>query len=236
MPIRAKTSWLLQISNSESRISAAVSSPSSAGTFGRGEVTIPLSTDAILKRPSARALAWAGDPKLRWSTPSDTSSCRSKDQSVECAVPSPLAGNAVNPSMEAPRRHPCRRGSRNRQGHRTRKLVGCFLKIVTRPAIANATFVYCVLKARLLLGLRRENGESLIEHLVLQATYGMLCLQTCTPTIFDGPCPPTVAGPYAAWMPRKSLQGRTCGVSREGGRARALQKTLRSAALHPMRA
>ncbi|SOU07508.1 hypothetical protein LMG19144_02569 [Xanthomonas arboricola pv. fragariae] len=128
MPIRAKTSWLLQISNPESRISAAVSSPSSAGTFGRGEVTIPLSTDAILKRPSARALAWAGDPKLRWSTPSDTSSCRSKDQSVECAVPSPLAGHAVNPSMEAPRRHPCRRGSRNRQGHRTRKLVGCFFK------------------------------------------------------------------------------------------------------------
>ncbi|PPT43818.1 hypothetical protein XarjCFBP7653_02605 [Xanthomonas arboricola] len=40
----------------------------------------------------------------------------------------------------------------------------------------------------------------------------------CAPTISTGPCPPTVAGPYAAWMPRKSLQGRTCGVSREGGR------------------
>ncbi|PPT71160.1 hypothetical protein XarbCFBP8142_06500 [Xanthomonas arboricola] len=36
----------------------------------------------------------------------------------------------------------------------------------------------------------------------------------------QGPCPPTVAGPYAAWMPRKSLQGRTCSVSRDGGRAR----------------
>ncbi|APP84537.1 hypothetical protein BI317_10540 [Xanthomonas hortorum pv. gardneri] len=46
---------------------------------------------------------------------------------------------------------------------------------------------------------------------------------TCTPTISTGPCPPTVAGPYAAWMPRKSLHGRTCGVSRAGGRARALQ-------------
>ncbi|PPT50299.1 hypothetical protein XarjCFBP7652_05100 [Xanthomonas arboricola] len=45
----------------------------------------------------------------------------------------------------------------------------------------------------------------------------------CTPTISTGPCPPTVAGPYAAWMPRKSLHGRTCGVSREGGRARTLQ-------------
>ncbi|PPT76304.1 hypothetical protein XarbCFBP8152_15865 [Xanthomonas arboricola] len=28
-------------------------------------------------------------------------------------------------------------------------------------------------------------------------------------------CPLTVAGPYAAWMPPPSLQGRTCGVSRE---------------------
>ncbi|PPU17503.1 hypothetical protein XarbCFBP7610_19835 [Xanthomonas arboricola] len=36
--------------------------------------------------------------------------------------------------------------------------------------------------------------------------------------------PLTVAGPYAAWMPRKSLQGRTCGVSCEGGRARACSK------------
>ncbi|PPT55293.1 hypothetical protein XarbCFBP8130_18555 [Xanthomonas arboricola] len=59
----------------------------------------------------------------------------------------------------------------------------------------------------------------------------MHCLQPCTPTIFDGPCPLTVAGPYAAWMPRKSLRGRTCGVSREGGRARALQPSCRSAAL-----
>ncbi|PPT22740.1 hypothetical protein XarbCFBP7629_09295 [Xanthomonas arboricola] len=32
--------------------------------------------------------------------------------------------------------------------------------------------------------------------------------------------PRTVAGPYAAWMPRKSLHGRTCGVSRDGARAR----------------
>ncbi|PPU23309.1 hypothetical protein XarCFBP6762_19600 [Xanthomonas arboricola] len=52
-------------------------------------------------------------------------------------------------------------------------------------------------------------------------------LALCTPTIPTGPCPPTVAGPYAAWMPRKSLQGRTCGVSREGGRARALQPSRR---------
>ncbi|PPU05665.1 hypothetical protein XarjCFBP7645_13650 [Xanthomonas arboricola] len=34
-------------------------------------------------------------------------------------------------------------------------------------------------------------------------------------------------------MPRKSLQGRTCGVSREGGRARALQPSHRSPAPRP---
>ncbi|PPT52160.1 hypothetical protein XarjCFBP7652_01380 [Xanthomonas arboricola] len=56
-------------------------------------------------------------------------------------------------------------------------------------------------------------------------------LKPCTPTISTGPCPPTVAGPYAAWMPRKSLHGRTCGVSRNGGRARVLQPSCRSAAL-----
>ncbi|NJC48689.1 UNVERIFIED_ORG: hypothetical protein GGR78_001961, partial [Xanthomonas campestris] len=56
-------------------------------------------------------------------------------------------------------------------------------------------------------------------------------LAPCTPTIPTGPCPPTVAEPYAEWMPRKSLQGRTCGVSCEGGRARAPQPSGRSAAL-----
>ncbi|PPU39054.1 hypothetical protein XaplCFBP3123_15755 [Xanthomonas arboricola pv. populi] len=48
---------------------------------------------------------------------------------------------------------------------------------------------------------------------------------TGTPPISPGPCPPTVAGPYAAWMPRKSLHGRIHGMSRDGGRARALQQT-----------
>ncbi|PPU46331.1 hypothetical protein XarbCFBP7697_11540 [Xanthomonas arboricola] len=56
----------------------------------------------------------------------------------------------------------------------------------------------------------------------------------CTPTFSTGPCPPTVAGPYAAWMPRKSLQGCTCGVSCEGGRARALQPNHKPAALQRM--
>ncbi|MFS8372689.1 hypothetical protein D0A38_16545 [Xanthomonas campestris pv. incanae] len=60
----------------------------------------------------------------------------------------------------------------------------------------------------------------------------MPCWQPCTPIISTGPCLPTVAGPYAAWMPRKRLHGRTCAVSREGRRARALQQSCRSAALH----
>ncbi|RWU16873.1 hypothetical protein XANMN_11980 [Xanthomonas phaseoli pv. manihotis str. CIO151] len=42
------------------------------------------------------------------------------------------------------------------------------------------------------------------------------------PTISTGPYPPTVAGPYAAWMLRKSLRS----VFRDGGRARALPATL----------
>ncbi|NJC42952.1 UNVERIFIED_ORG: hypothetical protein FHT06_000191 [Xanthomonas campestris] len=123
-------------------------------------------------------------------------------------MPSPLAGHAVNPSMEAPWRHPCRQGSRNRQGHRARQLVGCFLE-------------------GLLRGMRwkdfRTHDDPNNAHQAL--------LLPCIPTISTGPCPPTVAGPYAAWMPRKSLQGRTCGVSCDGGRARALQQSHRSPAL-----
>ncbi|PPV11483.1 hypothetical protein XavaCFBP5823_02590 [Xanthomonas axonopodis pv. vasculorum] len=64
----------------------------------------------------------------------------------------------------------------------------------------------------------------------------MVCgslVERCTPTNATGPCPPTVAGPYAAWMPRKRLQGRTCGVSCDGGRARALQPRHRPAPCYP---
>ena len=50
-------------------------------------------------------------------------------------------------------------------------------------------------------------------------------LRLCAPTISTGPCQLTVAGPLAAWMPPRSLQGRTCSVSCDGGRARALQHT-----------
>ena len=53
-------------------------------------------------------------------------------------------------------------------------------------------------------------------------------LRLCAPTISTGPCPLTVAGPLAAWMPPRSLQGRTCSVSCDGGRARALQQNARS--------
>ncbi|PPT97108.1 hypothetical protein XaraCFBP7407_07610 [Xanthomonas arboricola pv. arracaciae] len=48
-----------------------------------------------------------------------------------------------------------------------------------------------------------------------------LFLQTPTPT--DGACTRTGLGPYAAWMPHKSLHGRTCGVSHAGTRAGAPQ-------------
>ncbi|PPU44766.1 hypothetical protein XarbCFBP7697_02380 [Xanthomonas arboricola] len=51
----------------------------------------------------------------------------------------------------------------------------------------------------------------------------MRCSHPSAPTNSTRPFPLTVAGPYAAWMPRKRLQGRTCGVAREGGRARALR-------------
>ncbi|AZR22361.1 hypothetical protein XvhCFBP2543_03100 [Xanthomonas vasicola] len=54
------------------------------------------------------------------------------------------------------------------------------------------------------------------------------------PTNSNGPCSPTGAGPYVAWMPRKSLHGWIHDVSRAGGRARALQQNLRSAAPHPI--
>ncbi|PPT39980.1 hypothetical protein XarjCFBP7653_09490 [Xanthomonas arboricola] len=77
------------------------------------------------------------------------------------------------------------------------------------------------------------------ERLVIRPAHVvriMYCLQLDTPTISTGPCLLTVAGPYAAWMPRKSLHGWIHGVSRDGGQARALQKSRRSAALqliHP---
>jgi hypothetical protein len=48
---------------------------------------------------------------------------------------------------------------------------------------------------------------------------------------FDRSLAATVARPYAAWMPRKSLQGRTCGASHDGVQATALQRISRSAAL-----
>ncbi len=51
-----------------------------------------------------------------------------RTRSVEGAVPSPLAGHAVNPSLEARWRHPCRHTVRKRRGHRTRQLVGAHLK------------------------------------------------------------------------------------------------------------
>ena len=146
-------------------------------------------------------------------------------------MPSPLAGHAVNPSVEAPWRHPCRQGSRNRQGHRTRRLVGgrmksCLLRLQVLRRDAEK-FAGCFFEPLPLLGLRwkadRTHGDPNNAHHALLATK--------PPSISTGPCRPTVAGPYAAWMPRKSLHGRTCGVSCDGGPARAPQPSGRSAAL-----
>ncbi|NMI50750.1 hypothetical protein E1J25_03115 [Xanthomonas hortorum pv. taraxaci] len=46
-----------------------------------------------------------------------------------------------------------------------------------------------------------------------------------TSTEIVGACARTGVGPYAAWMPRKSLHGRTCGVSYAGTRASALSRS-----------
>ncbi|SYZ54688.1 hypothetical protein CPBF426_28280 [Xanthomonas arboricola pv. juglandis] len=133
--------------------------------------------------------------------------------SVESAAPSPLAGHALNPSLGLGGGIHAATRSRNRRGHRTRQLVGarsesCFSCGVHQTC--NRCFM-----------IERDASSTALP---------------CTPTILTGPCPLTVAGPYAAWMPRKSLHGRTCGVSRDGGRARALQPTrsVESAAPSPL--
>ncbi|APP78644.1 hypothetical protein BJD10_02010 [Xanthomonas hortorum pv. gardneri] len=48
------------------------------------------------------------------------------------------------------------------------------------------------------------------------------------PTTSEGACTRTGVGPYAAWMPRKSLHGRTCGVSHAGTRASARSRPKHS--------
>ncbi len=47
-----------------------------------------------------------------------------------------------------------------------------------------------------------------------------------TPALSTGHCAPTVAGPYAAWMPHKIPHGRMHSVSRDGGRARPSKKIV----------
>ncbi|CAD7712877.1 hypothetical protein LMG31884_03210 [Xanthomonas hydrangeae] len=109
---------------------------------------------------------------------------------------------------DTPQVRPCRLGggihaatrSRNRRGHRTRQLVGARSK----------SCLHCGVHQTLSRRFMVEQGASSTAL-------------PCKPTNSTGPCPPTVAGPYAAWMPRKSLHGRIHGVSCDGGRARALQ-------------
>ncbi|AEO41206.1 hypothetical protein XACM_0903 [Xanthomonas euvesicatoria pv. citrumelo F1] len=54
--------------------------------------------------------------------------CGSTPGLVEGAVPSPLAGHAVNPCLEARWRHRCRQRSRNRPGHRARQFADCLVQ------------------------------------------------------------------------------------------------------------
>lgn len=42
---------------------------------------------------------------------------RQRPHSLKCALPSSLAGHAMNPSLQARWRHPCRRTVRTRRGH-----------------------------------------------------------------------------------------------------------------------
>ncbi|MDV7248787.1 hypothetical protein R4K57_10280, partial [Xanthomonas hortorum pv. vitians] len=75
--------------------------------------------------------------------------------------------------------------------------------------VLSADYRYARVELRLLvLGLRWKADRT---HRYPNNMHRAL-LAPCTPTLSTGPCPPTVAGPYAAWMPRKSLHGRTCGV------------------------
>ncbi|CAD7724853.1 hypothetical protein LMG31886_07770 [Xanthomonas hydrangeae] len=80
------------------------------------------------------------------------------------------------------------------------------------------------------IAVTRSDRKELLRPQIIEQPRNMHCSHHA-PTISTGPCPPTAAGPYAAWMPQKSLQGRTCSVSRGGGRARALQQSRRSPAL-----
>ncbi|NIJ93947.1 hypothetical protein FHT12_002644 [Xanthomonas campestris] len=111
-----------------------------------------------------------------------------------------LAACPATVGGQGPRRKPA--ASRARQGHRTRQLLSAHLK------------------SCLSCGVHQTRSRC---FMIEQGTSSTAL--PCTPTNSIGPCPPTVAGPYAAWMPRKSLHGRTCGVSCDGGRARALQQT-----------
>ncbi len=90
--------------------------------------------------------------------------------------PPTIAGRAVNPSMEALMRHPCR--IRSRDGGRART--------------------------------GREGRRA--------------CFSTKQPANSPEWCPYRLRDPVAAWMPPRSLQGRTCGVSRERQGRRTLDE------------
>ncbi|MET3148364.1 UNVERIFIED_ORG: hypothetical protein ABIB63_004162 [Xanthomonas axonopodis] len=82
----------------------------------------------------------------------------------------------------------------------------------------------CRQRSRKLRGHRTRQLAGSLSKSEETASRGLLSalFAPSAPTISTGPYPPTVAGPYAAWMLRKSLRS----VFRDGGRARALPATL----------
>lgn len=70
----------------------------------------------------------------------------------------------------------------------------------------------CRQRSRKLRGPRTRQLAGSLSGSVEIASHGLLfaLFEPSAPTISTGPHPPTVAGPYAAWMPRKGLHGRTC--------------------------
>ncbi|PPU70034.1 hypothetical protein XpiCFBP4643_00145 [Xanthomonas pisi] len=129
------------------------------------------------------------------SRPSGTAErVRSAAWPVEGAVPSPLAGHAINPSLGTVWRHPCR--------HTVPQAARTAQQRVARSLVKSRQSHGC---------LDCRGGLQLYESWRASNTSHSACtLNTDHPT---DPCPPTVAGPYAAWLPRKRVQGRTCSVS-----------------------
>ncbi len=117
---------------------------------------------------------------------------QSKVCSVECAVSLPLAGHAVNPqAARAPRQR-----------------VGCHLTKATQCYEPIAACVDLVAAAnRMVMTAASGCDRTSTEPTRYSFNESRNAVRTpCTPTDVAGPCPLTIAGPSAAWMPPRSLQ------------------------------